>query len=224
MNLRTLALAACLGAPLLACSQDRAAAPAAAPDATTATPAPSTSVIRKVANQAMAEVRDEMAHGNITLDHDNKAPKAEITPQGDLLIGGQALALTPAQRQHVLAYRAAVAEVAIAGAEVGMEGADLAVRAMGEAFKGVLSGNPDAIEAKVEAEAAKVKASARRLCDRLPALKSAQDALAAAVPEFAPYADMEQHDIDECWQESADGHATHASTAAEAEAASAPKQ
>ena len=43
-----------------------------------------------------------------------------------------------------------------------------------------------------------IEVAAMALCDRLPALYQSQQALAAAVPEFAPYADMDESDIDDC--------------------------
>jgi hypothetical protein len=65
----------------------------------------------------------------------------------------------------------------------------------------VFSGNPDRIEQRIEAEAEKIKASATKLCDRLPAMLDTQTRLAAAMPEFRPYATMDQSDIDECYDE-----------------------
>ena len=83
--------------------------------------------------------------------------------------------------------------------EIGVQGADLATKAMGEAFKGIFSGKSEKeIEKSVEAEAAKIKMAPPKLCGRLPAMMASQQKLAAAVPEFRPYATMTQDDIDDC--------------------------
>jgi len=50
----------------------------------------------------------------------------------------------------------------------------------------------------VNAEAGKIEAQAKQLCTLLPGMMAKQQALAAAVPEFKPYATMDQSDIDDC--------------------------
>ena len=158
------------------------------------------SVISEAIHDAITEAKKEIDHGNISLSDDGK-PKAEITPQGDLLIAGKKVEVTAAQRAVLADYRTQVEGVAEAGMEIGAQGADLATKAVGEALKGVFTGNADQVEQRVEAEAEKIKASARKLCDRLPALLAAQQKAAAAVPEFAPYATMDQKDVDECMED-----------------------
>lgn len=154
---------------------------------------------------AMTEVQEKLATENISLDGRNGAPKAEITPQGDLLIDGRAVPVDDAQRRLLLDYRGHIAAVAAAGAEVGMEGARLATRAMGEALRGVFNGDAGEVEKRIEAQAESVRASALKLCDRLPAMLETQQALAAALPEFAPYAKMDRSDIDDCRVDATDG-------------------
>lgn len=149
-------------------------------------------------SSAMNKVRDELATENISLDGPAGAPKAEITPEGELLIDGRAVQVTDDQRRLLLDYRARVVEVASAGAQVGIEGARLGVRAAGEALRGVFSGNADEVGKRVEAQAESIRTSALALCDRLPAMYDAQQALATALPEFAPYAKMERSDIEDC--------------------------
>ncbi|KAA2286120.1 hypothetical protein [Arenimonas fontis] len=147
-------------------------------------------------------VRRDVAGSNLRLGGGADAlPRAEITPEGELLIDGKPLGLGPEQRGLALAYRNEVIGVASAGAEIGVEGAALATRALGEAASALLSGDTAGIDARIEAEAERIRASASALCDRLPALRQARDALASAVPEFAPYAEMELTDINNCNKE-----------------------
>lgn len=154
-------------------------------------------VIGKAVKQATDQARKELATGNITLDS-SVGPRAEITPDGDLLIDGKSVALAPAQRALVQEYRGHIVKVAEAGIGIGLEGADLAGKAVGEALKGVFTGNTEQIEQKIEAEAEGIKQSAQKLCALLPPMLETQNRLAEALPAFKPYATMTQTDIDDC--------------------------
>jgi len=149
--------------------------------------------VREATNRARKEITEK----NISISSDGGA-KVEISPTGDLLIDGRAIAIDESQRKLLLEYRAQVVQVAEAGIEIGVQGANLGVRAAGEALKGVLSGDTEQIEKRIEAEARKLEQSATRICDQLPAMLATQQRLAAAIPEFKPYARMDQSDIDEC--------------------------
>lgn len=152
-----------------------------------------------VSETAMAELREELANENLRLgEGDANAPKAEITPAGDLLIGGEAVPLDDAQRKLVLDYRAQLAGVAEAGAEVGLQAAELATRALAETAKGLVSGDKTSIEERVKAQAKDIEGTAKALCDRLPALYASQQALRQAVPQFEPYAQMDESDVEDC--------------------------
>jgi hypothetical protein len=173
------------------------------------------SAIGKAAAAGIAKARRELATKNITVGElrvngggnprstaDDNRPKGEITPEGDFLVDGEAVSITPAQRALLLQHRARIIEIAEAGMEIGMQGADLAARATTEALKGVFSGRSEQeIERRVEAEAEGIKAAAMALCERLPALYQSQQQLAAALPEFGPYATMTADDIDDCRDE-----------------------
>lgn len=152
-----------------------------------------------LADKVGAEVREELATEDIGLNRGkNSLPDARITPAGDLVIDGKSIPLDAKQRALTLAYRERLADVAEAGARVGLEGAELATKAMKEAAKAVLDGESANVEARISKDADVVRASAAALCDRLPALRQAEQDLAAAVPEFAPYADMDETDINDC--------------------------
>ena len=150
--------------------------------------------------------RSKLATENLTLNRNENQhlPKAEITPAGDLLIEGKAVATTPEQKEKVLAYRGAMIAVVGDGMAIGMEGAKVGIDAAASALKGVLSGQSgDEIGKQVGAEAkTKLKPMVDQLCGRLPALLTAQQALAASVPEFKPYASMDQADVDDCANQS----------------------
>ena len=134
---------------------------------------------------------------NVTLRVDG-LPNAEITATGDLEIGGKAITVNASQRALLKSYHQEMNAMTADGIAIGKQGAALAGKAVTEAIKGAISGNADDVESKVEAEAKKIEQQAMQLCKRLATVKASQDALAASLPEFKPYATMEQSDVDGC--------------------------
>lgn len=208
----TLAAALALCTPLMACSMPAPPAPPAPPPPP-APPAPKGFLARQV-DRALDEARKELHEGNLSLNgdidiningkklqhHANGLPKAELTPQGDLLIEGKPVPVDAAQRRQLLDYRAQILGIAEAGMAIGSQGADLAGKAVGGVF-GVIFGGDEAekdFEARMEAEGKKIEAEALKLCHRLPALLASQQTLSASIPAFKPYATMTQSDIDDC--------------------------
>ncbi|WP_242104084.1 MULTISPECIES: YggN family protein [unclassified Lysobacter] len=204
--------------PLLGACDERSSTPPPAPSANAAKPVPETVIGRSV-EKAMDKARAKLATENISLtdfhvsghhngitvttdeDPNDGRPKAEITPQGDLLIDGRRIEANAQQHALLLEYRKQIEAVAGAGMDIGVQGAELGVKAATEAIKGIFSGNPEDVEQRVEAEAEQIKLSARKLCDQLPAMLETQTALAAEMPEFRPYATMDQDDIDDCYDD-----------------------
>ena len=175
--------------PLAACGEHGSDAARTASD--------STSSIGRTVQEATDKARREMVKANFKLSADG-LPEAEITPEGLLLVDGKDVVTTAAQRAQLLEYRHQVEAIALAGMDIGVSGANLGVKAAGEALKGVFSGDTNGIEQRINAEADKLKAQANQLCARLPALMASQQVLAASLPAFAPYATMDQSDIDDC--------------------------
>lgn len=130
-------------------------------------------------------------------------PKAEITPRGALLIAGEELPATAQQRELLLDYRGHLIGLAQAGMSIGVQGADIAGTALtgiGQALFGGAEGRK-AYEERIEAEADKIKHEAVKLCALLPALHDSQETLAAAMPEFAPYATLTREEVNECGED-----------------------
>ena len=134
---------------------------------------------------------------NVTLRVDG-LPNAEITATGDLKIGGKAVAVNATQRALLQSYHQEMNAMTADGIAIGKQGAALAGKAVTEAIKGAISGNADDVESKVEAEAKKIEQQAMQLCKRLVTVKASQDALATSLPEFKPYATLDQSDVDDC--------------------------
>ena len=208
-----------LALPLLgACQPSPAPAPPASPSNSAATTdAPQTAIGRTV-EKAIIEAREELRSKNISisdgvhinvngreLKHDDDLPKAEITPQGDLLIEGKRVAVDATQRELLLEYRNHIIAIAEAGMAIGIKGADLAGKALGEAVGAIFGGDEKALDARMEAEGRKIEAEAMKLCAQLPPMLATQQELAAALPAFKPYATMTQEDIDDCGKDDHDG-------------------
>ena len=197
---------------LAACGSGNApASPASSATSASSTTSLVTSVVDHALDRAEAKLRNE----NITIsDNDgivvlsgsssdenrtSRLLRAQITPQGDLLIGGKPVALTPAQRAMVLDYRQQLIAIAAQGIAIGRQGAALGMSAAREAIAGAFSGKPEQeIRQRVEAKASGICEAAAKLCDRMPALMESQQKLAAAVPAFKPYATLTTAKIDEC--------------------------
>ena len=212
-TLLTTTLLAC--STLMACSQPAAPpAPAAtSANSTASNDGPKTFIGRQV-DKALAEARKELATKNISISDgfnlnvngrqihrkSGDLPNAEITPLGDLLIEGQPVNVTKAQRQQLLAYRGHIVGVAEAGMAIGTQGADIAGEALNGVAGAIFGGKEgeQAFEQRMEAQGKKIEAEAMKLCAQLPALLADQQALATSLPEFKPYASMTQEDIDDC--------------------------
>lgn len=200
MSALPLALAACTPPP----SNDSGSTP---PASAGSAPEP-TSKIGNTIRNSMDKAKREMATRDIDIGSvhvggqphpDIDRPKAMITPQGDLVIAGKPVTVTPAQRTQLLGYRQQIIGMAQAGMDIGAQGADLGMNAAKEAMVGAFTGKSDKeIEAGIKPQADKIEAAALALCQRMPAMLAAQQQLAATLPAFKPYATMTQKDVDDC--------------------------
>ncbi|HFF2844690.1 TPA: hypothetical protein ACGCEE_002457 [Stenotrophomonas maltophilia] len=197
MNLLRLLPATLLCLPLIACGGTSSAPDKSVGKSVGKSVAEATSGVGQTVKEAMDDARKDIAQGNIKISAD-KQPRAEITPDGRLLIAGKEVAANDVQRRHLQEYRGHVVAVAMAGMDVGLAGAKLGANAAGEALKGIFSGDSEGVEKRINAEAAKIEAQAKRICDRLPAMLASQQALARELPAFKPYATMDQSDVDDC--------------------------
>jgi len=164
-------------------------------------------VADRTLGKVAAKVRAKLENESITLKSIDEHGKAEITPQGDFIVEGRKVAVDDAQRELLLRYRSGIIDVATAGTHIGMEGANFGLRTAGKALRGALSGNRDHVEEEIEADARKFEANARRICDHLAPLLETQQQLVQQLPEFAPYAKMDQSDIDDCRDDAEDAAA-----------------
>jgi hypothetical protein len=171
-------------------------------------------------DEARQEVRTEMAQERAKLDSDNLSldglhfgkddkretakrkdqPKGEITPKGDLLIDGKAVAVDAGQRKQLLDYRVQVIDIARTGIDAGEHAAMLAIEATDVSlFRLIVGGLTGSLERRVEATVQRdIQPAVLRICRQLPQLRDSQQALAVSVPEFRPYATLDEHDVEDC--------------------------
>ncbi|WMJ69743.1 hypothetical protein [Stenotrophomonas sp. 24(2023)] len=167
--------------------------------------AEATSNVGQTVKEATDKARKEVIQGNISVSADGQ-PKAAITPDGRFLVDGKEVPADDNQRRLLKAYRGHVEAIALDGMDIGLAGAKLGANAAGEAIKGIFSGDTQGLEARINAQADQIKAHAQRICKRLPALLTSQQALASALPAFKPYATMEQKDVDDCGKDNGKGY------------------
>lgn len=162
-------------------------------------------------DHALDGAKQKLHTKNITISNVDDAgdtlPKAEITPQGDLLIAGKAVSIDARQRTLLLDYRKQVIEIAEQGIDVGKRGAALGLHAASEALAAAFSGQSEQeIRERIEARTSDIREAAAQICNRLPAMRARQQELAAALPAFKPYARMTQQDVDDCYKETRKDH------------------
>lgn len=160
----------------------------------------------RTADNELDAASQKLATENTTLtSHDKHAPDAVITPQGDFLIDGKSVVITPQQRGEVLAYRAQYIEIAQQGIAIGHAGVEAGRRALVPmVFAALFGDDDDAIEARMDKRLAGVRKASEQLCTRLPQLMASQQQLAADLPAFKPYATLTQKDVDDCRKDVAD--------------------
>ena len=189
------------------------------------------SEIARDMDEARQEVRTEMAQERIKLDRENLSlgdslhfgkddkpeaskrkslPKGEITPRGDLLVEGKAVAIDATQRRQLLDYRAQVIDLARLGLDAGEQAAMLAIDATDVSlFQLVVGGLSGSIERRVETAVRRdIQPAVLKICRQLPQLRDSQQALAASVPEFRPYATLDDDDVADCESDIRDDLAT----------------
>ncbi|MGN6236782.1 hypothetical protein [Dyella sp.] len=218
----TSVLALALLLPLAACSQTDQTGSNSADNAAQAIKEAqdqtSPSMISAEIHKGIEQAKQELATKDIDINnvhvghghHDNKddhsdLPKAVITPQGDLVIAGKTVPASPEQHAMLVDYRCQIIGIAEAGMDIGEHGATLGTQAAKEAIWGALTGKSDKeIEERIKPQTEQIKAAAAKLCLRLPDMLSSQQKLAAAMPEFRPYATMTQKDVDDCGKDDGD--------------------
>ena len=169
--------------------------------------------------EAREEVRRELAGARIELETGNlelgqslrfgtpaapadatRLPRAEITPAGDFLVDGQAVAIDPQQRRQLLETRGRVIAIAVAGIGIGEQAAEVALASVD---RGLFSLLANAMTGRLERQLQRtlrttLEPGIVQLCGELPALFSSQQALVAGLPAFEPWATLREDEVHAC--------------------------
>lgn len=170
---------------------------------------------RREVRTEMAKARAELETGNLSLGdglHFGKGDKrkdgadpakAEISPKGDFLIDGKPVPVDARQRQQLLAYRGQVIDIARIGIEAGERAAMAALDATDVSlFSLIMGGFSGSLERRIERTVkTHIEPMVRQICRRLPDVLASQQQLAASLPQFRPYADLESDDVQDCERE-----------------------
>ena len=169
---------------------------------------------RREVRTELAKARQELMTENLSLGHGfnfgrhgrhdrDDLPEAEITVDGDFLVDGKVQAIDAGQRRQLLAYRKQVVAIALDGIEAGQVAAEAALDAVGGSWISVMfNAMSGRLERRVEnAVKQHIEPMVAGICRQLPAVMDSQQRIAASLPAFRPYADLEQRDIDECESE-----------------------
>jgi len=124
---------------------------------------------------------------------------ARVGLDGTLSIGETGIDTSPEGRTTLKAYSAAAVAMKTHAIAFGRAGVGFGFDTLRDVVNGLIEGREDVgSEARVGAEVLVVRA--RELCGRMEAVQMAQQAAAAAVPEFAPYAVLEAAQVRECFE------------------------
>jgi hypothetical protein len=115
-------------------------------------------------------------------------PDARMTADGALRIGADDIAVSAEQRAEVTRYVSAAMAFSDHAVATGKAGAATGVAAVTAVVHGLANGDTSKIGATVEAKADEVRKQALNLCDDIAGMRGAQDALAASLEAFRPYA------------------------------------
>jgi hypothetical protein len=124
---------------------------------------------------------------------------ARITPLGDLDIRGKAVTVNPSQRQLLQRYAAGIRDIQDRGLEIGEHAVQMVGGMLGTLVSSIFEdGDSQDLDQKMRAKAEPLKEEARALCKDVKSERQVQDAIAASLPAFQPYAVIEPHPEHSC--------------------------
>jgi hypothetical protein len=124
---------------------------------------------------------------------------ARVSPTGDLEIRGKAVTVTPAQRQLLQHYAAGIRDIQDRGLAIGQHAVQMVGGMLGTLVSSIFEdGDSQDLDQKMRAKAEPLREEAFALCKDVKSEKQVQDALAASLPAFQPYAVIEPHPEHSC--------------------------
>lgn len=124
---------------------------------------------------------------------------ARIAADGALSIDGRAIALTAPQQALSKSYYTHATAIGLEGAAMGKAGAQLAGKAVSGAIEAAFKGgDPDQVGKDVDAQTAELEKKAQAMCMHVAELHTTQQALAASLPAFQPFARLDATTSADC--------------------------
>lgn len=130
--------------------------------------------------------------------HASNGTDATLLPDGQFLVAGNPIALTPAQQALLKDYHAGVRTLARDVAATAAAGTATAVAALAAVASSFVDGDSDKAEAGIDGPAARTQATALQACADLAALHEQQQTIAAQLPAFRPYARIDMDSVQGC--------------------------
>ncbi len=131
-------------------------------------------------------------------------PVARVDSRGGFTIGGRPVAATPLQREELASYNRAAYAMVDSSVAVGTAGVAMAGSVIGTVFRHLLTGNSQDLQSKTDAETRVLRRKVVALCRQLTEMDQYQNAVAATMPAFRPYAVLKSDAVNHC-----QGEATH---------------
>ncbi|MFI4927973.1 MAG: DUF2884 family protein [Burkholderiales bacterium] len=151
--------------------------------------------------QVMYHDKIDIRDGDVLISADDGSV-ARISPLGDLSIRGKTVAVTPSQRQLLQRYTAGIRNIQDRGVAIGQHAVQMVGGMLGTLVSSMFEdGDMDDhedLDQRMKAKAEPLKEEARALCKDVKGEKQVQDAIAASLPAFQPYAVIEPHPEHSC--------------------------
>lgn len=125
---------------------------------------------------------------------------ARVELDGALSIGETGIDTSPEARTALKAYSAAAVAMKTHAIAFGRAGVGFGFDTLRDVVDGLIEGRDD-VGSEAREGAAVLVVKARELCERMQTVQVAQQAAAAAVPAFAPYAVLDERQVRECFEE-----------------------
>ncbi|WP_439638676.1 hypothetical protein [Nevskia sp.] len=128
--------------------------------------------------------------------------RAVVSPDGRLTIGGVLIDTDSTGQAALKAYDAAAVAMKGHAIAIGRTGAAFGVDVLQDVVRGFFDAQRmERLGERARAGAKGLRASLRDLCTRMGTLHTAQQAAAAAIPAFRPYAVLDPEQVRDCYEE-----------------------
>jgi len=143
-----------------------------------------------------------MKDDKVVIEAGGQKHKAIVAADGSLMIGDTLIDTSSDGQAALKAYDAAAVAMKTHAIAIGRTGAEFGVDVLKDVVRGFFGDEGmDKVGERAQAGALDLVANLRDLCTRLETVLSTQQAAAAAVPAFQPYAVLEAEQVRECFEE-----------------------